>query len=70
MAQQQYAQGPPASSFQNGPAVKMGALKKKCSGFQTWALRYLVLDKANKKLFYYKSMTVILIQTIALVTFI
>ena len=30
-------------------------MKKRCGGIQGWALRYLVLDKANKILYYYKS---------------
>lgn len=30
-------------------------MKKKCGGFQKWAVRYLILDKPNRILYYYHS---------------
>jgi len=45
--------GPPATNFAPGPNYKLGAMRKKCGGFQKWALRYLILDKPNRILYYY-----------------
>lgn len=47
--------GPAATSFSPGPNTKLGAMKKKCGGFNPWALRYLILDKPNRTLYYYHS---------------
>ncbi|KAI3639182.1 hypothetical protein MIR68_002712 [Amoeboaphelidium protococcarum] len=48
------APGPAATTFSNGPNIKLGAMKKKCNGgFTKWGLRYLILDKVGRVLHYY-----------------